>query len=178
MLAAALLAFPLSLPILPLPQVERGIDRLFGWAVPPLALTHDLHDEFGWAEQVGTVAGVYRHLPAHERARTMILTDNYGEASAVAFFGPRHGLPRAVSGHLTHYLWADPASLDSARTVIAYGIQPALLSELFASCDEVARTDHPMALVFEGRLPVFVCRAPRIPLSRAWPRLRRFANGI
>jgi 4-amino-4-deoxy-L-arabinose transferase-like glycosyltransferase len=178
MLSAALFAFPLSLPILPLPQAERVIDRLFGWAVPPLALTHDLHDEFGWAEQVETVAGVYRQLPAHERSGTAILTGNYGQASAVAFFGPRHGLPRALSGNMTHYFWTDPASLHAVRTVIAYGLPSALLGELFVGCDEVARTDHPMALAREGRLPVLVCREPRIPLSRAWPRLRRFANGV
>jgi 4-amino-4-deoxy-L-arabinose transferase-like glycosyltransferase len=176
MLAAALFAIPLSLPILPLPQVERIFDRLFGWAVPPLALTHDLHDEFGWAEQVATVAGVYRQLPANERSETVILTGNYGQASAVAFFGPRHGLPRATSGHMTHYLWTDPVALGSARTAVAYGLPGTLLRELFVSCDVVARTDHPLALAREGQLPVLVCREPRIPLSRAWPRLRRFGN--
>jgi hypothetical protein len=141
-------------------------------------LTHDLHDEFGWAEQVATVAAVYRELPGHERSRTVILTGNYGQASAVAFLGPRHGLPRAISGHMTHYFWADPASLHSARTVIAYGLPPALLGEMFVSCDEVARTAHPLALAGEGRLPVLVCREPRVPLSRVWPGLRRFANGV
>lgn len=177
-LAAAAFAFPLSLPLLPLPQTERLIERLFGWAVPPQALTHDLHDEFGWREQVATVAAVYRGLQSEERSRAVIFTGNYGQASAVAFFGRRHGLPRAASGHMSHYFWTQRDALAQARIAIAYGLPASLLSDLFASCDEVARTSHPLAHPAEDQLPIYVCREPRIPLDRAWPRLRRFHHKL
>jgi hypothetical protein len=175
--AAALFAFPLSLPVLSVPQTERLLQPLFGWAVPVRALTHDLHDEFGWREQVATVARVYQALSPEERSHVAILTGNYGEASAVAFFGPQHGLPRAISGHMTHHLWTRAEALAEVDTVIAYGLPRPLLSELFQSHEQVAEIDHPMADDSERHLPIYLCSSPRAPLDRSWSRLRRFSNG-
>src|SRR5258708_6943076 len=42
-------------------------------------------NEFGWQEMVEAVARVYDALPPEERAKTAILTDNYGEAAAIDF---------------------------------------------------------------------------------------------
>ncbi len=54
-------------------------------------------DMFGWEEMVQRVARVYHSLPADQRAKCAIFADNYGEAGAVDFFGPRYGLPPAIS---------------------------------------------------------------------------------
>jgi 4-amino-4-deoxy-L-arabinose transferase-like glycosyltransferase len=175
--AAAAFAFPLSLPVLSVPQTERLLQPLVGWAVPVRALTHDLHDEFGWREQVATVARAYHALSAEQRAHVAILTGNYGEASAVAFFGPRHALPRAISGHMTHHLWTRADTLSEVDTVIAYGLPRSLLDELFQSHEQVAEADHPLADDSERHLPIYVCRSPRKPLDATWQRLRRYDNG-
>lgn len=59
------------------------------------------HDNFaeqlGWQELAQRVATIYRTLPESERARTAILANNYGEAGALALYGPGLGLPPVIS---------------------------------------------------------------------------------
>ena len=89
LIAGGLIFMPLMLPI---PPVNSGL-----WQI-----ASKLHDNFveeiGWPELVETVAGIYQHLPATERAQTAILTGNYGEAGAINLYGPAYGLPTAISG--------------------------------------------------------------------------------
>ncbi len=62
-------------------------------------------DQFGWEEMVATVAGAYNGLPANLRAKTAIFAQNYGQAGAIDFFGPKYGLPKAISGHQNYFFW-------------------------------------------------------------------------
>ncbi|MCA9672603.1 MAG: glycosyltransferase family 39 protein [Myxococcales bacterium] len=168
----------LSLPLARLPAMDGAFERLLGAIVKPTDLTHDLHDEHGWPEQAAAVARVYRALPAAERRRAVVLTSNYGEASAINFFGPRHGLPRAVSGHMTYWLWglSDVApARRSGEVVIAYGMPRRALLAYFGDVRERGRIRH--ALAMERDVPIFVCRKPRQPLRVMWPRLRRYYHG-
>ena len=45
---------------------------------------------------VRETARVYNALPPEERARTAIFANDYGEAGAIDYFGPRYGLPKAI----------------------------------------------------------------------------------
>jgi hypothetical protein len=139
-----------------------------------LALTHDLHDEYGWAEQAAAVARAHRTLPAAERQSAIVVTGNYGEASAIRFFGKRHGLPPAVTGHMSYYLWGPPA--DHGKLIV-YGLSDAHLEQLCATRAERARTRHPLSVPKENNLPIYVC-TPRAPLRELWPKLRRFNHGL
>ena len=49
------------------------------------------------------VAKVYFSLPPAERATTAIFANSYGQAGAIDFFGPKYGLPKAISGER----WSD-----------------------------------------------------------------------
>jgi len=164
---------PIALPILPLPTTDALIQRTIGFALrSPADLTLELHEQFGWPEQVEVVAKVYRELPADEQLSASTLTHDYAQASAVNFFGPRFGLPRAVSGHMTYFLWGpDPGR---GEVVIAYGMQESTLRELFADVRPVATISHPLASVWQQNLSVYVCRQPRTPIAQVWPRLKRF----
>ena len=170
---AAALAVVVSLPVMSLERTDRVAQRLFGAIVPAVALTHDLHDEHGWPEQVAQIARYYKELPAADQ-RIILLAGNYGEASAVHFFGPAHGLPRAYSGHMTHYFWAD-GDLDAPRA-LAWGLPRAKLDELFFDVHEVGRVQH--ALAMESDVPIYDCRNPKRPLTEAWPDLRWFGTGL
>lgn len=165
------LSLSLGLPLLPLWQIDRMTQTLFGWAVKPTDLTHDLHDEFGWPEQAEVVTRVVDMLSPEERRHAVILTSNYGEASAVAYFG--HDLPRVVSGHMTYYLWGHGP--DSPSVVIAYGMPRRSLTPLFEHVEQRARIHSPLAM--ESDLPVFVCSSPRRPWVSIWPTLRRYYHG-
>src|SRR5205823_6605423 len=71
----------------------------------PSVLPQDWADMQGWPELAGAVAKVFASLPPGDQAHTAIVAGNYGEAAAIDFFGPRHGLPPALSGHNQYSLW-------------------------------------------------------------------------
>src|SRR6185503_2423124 len=65
----------------------------------------DFADMHGWPEMTAAVAGVYNALSPSDRADAGINASNYGEASAINFFGGTYGLPVASSGHNQYWLW-------------------------------------------------------------------------
>jgi hypothetical protein len=170
------LAFlPLSLPILPIDTLDRLIPRAsLGLVEDPFELTEHFHKEFGWENQVAVVARVYHGLSEADRERAAILAGNYGEAGAIDFFGPRYGLPEAISGHHSYYVWGPGDA--TGEVVIAFGVPRETLDGIFGRIEEVARIQHPRALPLEDDLPVYLCTNPRLPLASAWPRLRRFVR--
>lgn len=174
---AGALLLPLVLPILP-PANLVAYMRLIHLA--PAAEEHhkmrelpqDYADMMGWPEMTRTVARVYDALPAADRARAVILADNYGEASAINFFGPAYGLPPAISGHNQYYLWG-PQGYDGS-VVIKIGGDPSQLRRVFRSVRYAARIANPMGMAYEDRLPVYVCRDLSVPLGKVWPKLKDY----
>lgn len=163
-----------GLPILSVTSIDRGLEAALGKIVKPEELTRELHDEFGFREQADVVASVFATLPETERERVLVLTGNYGEASAVNFFG-RGGLPRAITGHMNYWLWGVPSG--KGDVVIAYGLPKERVERVYADVREVARMDHPLAMSHERNLPVWVARSPRMPLAEAWPSFRQYRHG-
>lgn len=129
-------------------------------------------DRFGWENLVATVARVYHSLPADERAGVAIFTNNYGEAGAIDFFGPPHGLPPAASGHNNYWLWGPgSATGDVAITV---GVPRDRLEAIFEEVTQADLIVSPFAVAFETNLPVYVCRHLKRPLRELWPELKAF----
>ena len=58
----------------------------------------DLVEELGWPELTQEVARIRDSLPREDRGHFGILAANYGEAGAIALYGPKYGLPRPMSG--------------------------------------------------------------------------------
>ena len=109
LLTGAVLA-PLAIPLLP-PETYIRYTKAIGLQQPAIE-THELGplpqifaDQFGWEEMAATVARVYNSLPPEIRARTAIFAQNYGQAGAIDLFGPKYGLPPAISGHQSYFLW-------------------------------------------------------------------------
>lgn len=132
----------------------------------------DATEMFGWPELAATVAGVYRGLPAGERAAAVILTGNYGEAAAIERYGPALGLPQPYSGHLAYGRWGPPP--DSATgPVILVGGPVERWAPYCGSVTPAARHDNGRGIANpEQGLLVHVCRDLRGPWSAIWPRLR------
>ena len=145
------------------PQEERGHTA---------EMPQVLADRFGWENMTATIARVYNALPPEQRARAAILAGNYGEAAAVDFFGPRYGLPKAISGHNNYWLWGPRGA--TGAVVIAVGIPEADLQKYFAVVERADTIISPYALPFETNLPVYVCRDLQMPIEKAWPLLRQF----
>jgi hypothetical protein len=148
------------------PRDERSAALQQGRLPPFLA------DRFGWSEMVATVARVYDDLPADEQRHCAILTGNYGEAGAVDFFGPAHGLPRAISPHNSYWLWGPGEA--SGRCLVVVGVGRKRLSRDCLQLEEKARVRHPHAVAYENDLPVFVCRGLRRPIADIWRDARHY----
>jgi len=119
MVAGGVLVAPASLPIVPIESLPAYADAFeiisnstkeFTFASSKYPTNLALR--IGWEELVGKVADVYNGLPPEDRAVAGIYANWYAPASAIDYFGPRYGLPHAVSGHLTYYLWGPGYSWD------------------------------------------------------------------
>jgi len=128
-------------------------------------------DQFGWTELTGAVAQAWEKVPAGERADCAIFAQNYGQAGAIDFFGPRYGLPPALSGHQTYYLWGPRGY--SGNCLLVVGDRQERLQQLFERVEPVGRSDNPYAL--ERNIPIFFCRGAKFgTLARIWPQLKRW----
>jgi 4-amino-4-deoxy-L-arabinose transferase-like glycosyltransferase len=150
-----------AVPILPIQSV-RG---------PIAYVNQTARDSIGWPAYVSEVAEVYHGLPPVQRARTVIVTDNYGEAGALARFGSSYGLPAVYSGQNQLYLYGPPPV--SATSVITIGLDHA--DRHFVHCVVVAHLDDRVGVTNEeqGR-SITVCRGPVEPWSRLWPQFQHY----
>jgi hypothetical protein len=175
MLASLLAALPLGVPLLsaeaflayesklpfPLPVSEKGHR---GAAMPQY-----YSDQFGWEEMTATVARVYHALPPEEQSQACIGADNYGEAGAIDFFGPKYGLPNAISGHQNYFFWG-PRNC-TGKVLILLGNRPDQWDGRCDRLDVAAELYHPYAIKFEDK-PVLVCHGLKANLQEIWPRVK------
>ena len=119
---------------------------------------------------VAGLARVYDALPPDERGRAVIVAGNYGEAGAVDFYGPRHGLPRAVSPAGTYWFFG-PGDRPG-EIVVALGVPPEELGRFFGEVAPVADVGIPWAVSEERRVPISIGRRPVRTLQAIWPSLR------
>src|SRR5438105_3801333 len=109
-LVSALVLAPVVLPILS-PEKLLAYMRAIHFGAPRAETSHTAAspqlyaDHFGWEEMVRSVAQVYASLSANEQQHAAIFCQNYGEAGAIDFFGPKYGLPPALSGHQNYFYW-------------------------------------------------------------------------
>ncbi len=128
-------------------------------------------DQFGWQEMAATVARVYHSLPAEVQAKTAIFGQNYGQAGAIDLFGPTYGLPKAISGHQSYYLWG-PRGYTGESVIVMDG-GPRRLQEIFTSVEKVAHVEHPYSMPYE-HFDVFYCRGLKWPLQEFWPKVKNW----
>ena len=174
--AYGLALLPLGLPILPPPLMARyasvmGLTSALTTNTGEVdALPQDYADMLGWEEMVAGLARVYDALPPDERGRAVIVAGNYGEAGAVDFYGPRHGLPRAVSPAGTYWFFG-PGDRPG-EIVVALGVPPEELGRFFGEVAPVATLGIPWAVSEERRVPISIGRRPLRTLQAIWPSLR------
>ena len=173
--SGAILA-PFALPVLPVETYLR-YQHALGLELPKTEVSHagplpqHFGDRFGWPEMVETVARIYNNLPPEERARTAIFGNNYGEAGAIDFFGPRYGLPKAISAHQNYYLWG-PRDYTGEELILLQWSRGR--AERYCNSVEEAWTNsHPLSMA-EERYTIFICRGLKQPLAAVWPQLKHW----
>ncbi|CDM65874.1 glycosyltransferase family 39 protein [Pyrinomonas methylaliphatogenes] len=144
------------------------------WWKRALAQNGDLREQFGWPELVAEVARIWNTIPENERARAAIFCTNYGQAGAINLYGPRYGLPQAISG--VNSFWARGYGNPPPETVIVLGGQREWLQQRFESVILAGRVPNSLGVENEeSRQPdIYLCRRPREPWSELWPKIRKF----
>lgn len=69
------------------------------------SLPQDFADMLSWEEMTQKVASAYSSLNSTEKAHTLLFCDNYGEAGAVNYYGPKYHLPPAYSDNASFLYW-------------------------------------------------------------------------
>ncbi len=177
LLSAAALA-PLVLPVLP-PEKLLSYMRAIHFAPPRTETSHTatlpqlFADQFGWEGMVRSVARAYGSLAPDEQKRAAIFCQNYGQAGAINLFGPKYGLPPAISGHQNYFLWG-PRHY-TGELMIVLDDNSADERQQFTSVEDRGVVESsPWAMPWEQRQHVLICRGLHGTLRELWPKLREW----
>jgi hypothetical protein len=154
----------ISLPVLP-PNALAVVN----------AINKEQGEQVGWPEFTSAVAAQWSAIPAEQRSRAVIFTSNYGEAGALARYGPRHGLPMPYSGHMSHADWGPPPDSAVGPVLLVYQKDNHLIERFFTGCRQVGRVDNGQGLDNgEQNAPIALCSGTTKPWAALWPSLRYF----
>jgi hypothetical protein len=129
-------------------------------------------DMFGWDEMAQRVAAYYHTLSPEEQRHTAIFANNYGDAGAIDFFGPRYGLPKSIGGHQTYWIWGPRDYTGESMIVLGEGHEHNMQTKC-ASYSIIGTTETPLSRPDEW-LPIYHCRGFKADLQTAWPALKRW----
>ncbi len=168
---------PLVVPVLSVDQFVSYMNSL-PFKVPRSEHSHEsatlpqhYADQFGWEELTAKTAEAWSRLAPEEKSDCGIFAQDYGQAGAIDFFGPRYGLPPALSGHQTYFLWGPRGY--SGNCMIVLDDDKEDLERLFEQIELLGISDHPYAL--ERNIPVFICKGAKFgSLAKIWPQLKKW----
>jgi 4-amino-4-deoxy-L-arabinose transferase-like glycosyltransferase len=176
----AVLLAPLLMPILPpatlissygastVSSVNGGVAS--GETGP---LPQNLGDRLGWTSMVSTVVQAYDSLPASEKGQACIFASNYGEASAINFLGRDMGIPEAISGHNSYYIWGPGPC--TGQVLITIGVSASTDEESYANVTLLATITCQYCMSLEDNLPVLLCTNPNFTsIATVWPQVRQY----
>lgn len=178
LLVAGAIFAPLAMPILPIDQFISYMNRL-PIKVPRSEYQHaratlpqHYADQFGWNEIVEKTAEAWNRIPVAEKKDCGIFGQDYGQAGAIDFLGPKYGLPSALSGDRTYWIWGPRGY--SGNCLIVLGDRRARLEELFEHVEYVGNSaPNPYAL--ETEISVNICRGAKFgTLAEVWPKLKHW----
>ncbi|WP_433273499.1 glycosyltransferase family 39 protein [Actinosynnema sp. CS-041913] len=145
----------ISLPVLPASALG-----------PVLAVNPEAGEQVGWPELTAAVGRVWAGIPLEHRDTAVVFARNYGQAGAIARYGPENGLPEPYSGHMSYADWGPPPDSMTGPVVVVGNRNP-----VFTNCRVVEIHRAPIENEEDGT-DIALCSAPT--WSKAWPSLRRF----
>jgi hypothetical protein len=168
---------PLAKPVLPVDTYVRYAAALgFGPSSDENQqlgrLPQFFADMHGWRELAGSVALIHRALPPEERAKACVVARNYGQAGAIDFFAPQLGLPPAISGHNSYWLWG-PGRCTGEVLLILGGRREDHAGD-FESLELGGTHDCVDCMPYEDHLPIWIGRGLRADVQQTWKEIRHF----
>ncbi len=169
---------PFSIPILPL-QTFLKLNSLSGGGevvktenLATSALPQSYADRYGWREMVLAVKQAYDTLTPREKADACIFASNYGEAGAVDFYGPALGLPKAISGHNSYFIWGPQGC--TGKVLITINVPISDLASGFQSVQPAGHTSCTYCMPFENNAPILIARGLKASIQDAWPGVKSY----
>jgi 4-amino-4-deoxy-L-arabinose transferase-like glycosyltransferase len=153
-----------------IPLAQSGWLRNF-----TLVRNEELRDEFGWEEQVKTVAAIRDGLTAEERAKLGVFAGNYGEEGAMEMFGQAYGLPAPIG--LMNSAWLRGYPTPAPETLIVLGLSREQAERTFTGCRLAGRNGNAEGIRNEESVQhpeIFVCGGPREPWADFWRDFQTF----
>jgi 4-amino-4-deoxy-L-arabinose transferase-like glycosyltransferase len=177
LVATGLMLAPLAKPMLP---VETHVSYMEALGVAPSTderkqvgrLPQFFADRLGWRELAQTVAEVFEKLNPEERDVACVYGQNYGQAGAIDFYGPDLGLPPAISGHNSYWLWG-PGDCSGEVLIIISGDREDH-ERSFARVEEAARYTCDDCMPYEAHKTIWICRGLNPPLRDGWARTKHY----
>lgn len=155
--ASAAAALTLGPPLLPVPVYRHLV------AVNPFNA-----DSIGWPQLAEEVAAVDRRHPG-----ATLLAVNYGEAGALAYYGPALGLPTVYADQNGYSRFGHPAGIST--TTIAVGYSPQALQPYWQRCVVAGHIDNRQDVAnIEQGLPILVCTGQEYDWEHLWPLLMHY----
>jgi dolichyl-phosphate-mannose-protein mannosyltransferase len=129
-------------------------------------------DQFGWNEIVDETDVAWKRIPPDERHDCGIFAQDYGQAGAIDFLGRRYGMPPALSGHQTWFLWGPRGY--SGNCMIVLDDRREVLERLWNRVEYIGTSaDNPYAL--EKQIDVFLCKGAKFgTLDDLWPKVKKW----
>jgi len=137
-----------------------------------VALPQWYADQFGWKEIADETAVAWNRLAPEERQDCGIFAQDYGQAGAIDFFGRAQGMPGAMSGDRTYWLWGPRGY--SGNCMIVLDDRKEVLERYWSRVEYVGTSAaNPWAL--EQQIDVFVCKGKKFDSwASVWPHLKRW----
>ncbi len=166
LIIVAILLVPIAMPILS-PQTLISRYGASDYQISPLP------DRYGWSGMVSNLSTAYSNLPASVKSQACIFTSNYGEASAVNFFGGSLGLPKAISGHNNYYIWGPDSC--TGQVLITIGISLSTVQQAYKNVTTLTTIECSYCISYEQTLPIYLCTNPNFTsLAILWPAVRHY----
>jgi hypothetical protein len=170
-------SIPFSIPVLP-PEQFLAFEKKMGFTTQDTEnhaatiLPQFYADRFGWSDLVAQVNAIYHALPPNEQAVTGIFADNYGQASAINLFGPKFGLPEAISGHQNYWIWG-PRGYTGKEMIVISDAKPDEIAPYYESCKVVGVRDNPLAMPWEHG-NIYLCYGRKKTYAADWNDLKHY----
>jgi len=178
LLASGIHVAPVVIPVLS-PENFLAYTKYLPFKLPVMEHSHAraalpqwYADQFGWQEIIAETVVAWNHLKPEERSDCGIFAQDYGQAGAIDFFGPRYGLPRSISGDKTFFLWGPRGY--SGNCLIVLDDSRENLEKLWRNVQYIGTSaDNPYAL--EKQIDVFICRGSKFgTMAELWPKVKRW----
>ncbi|WP_020576668.1 ArnT family glycosyltransferase [Actinopolymorpha alba] len=164
LVAAVATSIVVALPVLP-PQALAVVN----------AINKEQGEQVGWPSLVRAAAEGWSRIPEGQRDRSVVFTQNYGQAGAIELYGPDHGLPAPYSSHMSYADWGPPPDSADGPVLFVRQKDNRAAERFFTDCQQVATVDNGVGVENEEQnAAIVLCAGAVAPWSELWPDLRHF----